>query len=256
MVKPVRVSDRGAARWTRGHPWIYRSDVMDEIAAPGVVPVIDPRGRFLGQALASPRSEIRLRLLERREIPVDGAWWQERLTAALARREGIDANAWRLVHGEGDGLPSLVVDRYDRWIVVADPVRRARDDAGRHRRGAGGRCSRPRASCSATTWESGNRRGWPRKSCWCTGPSPNRSRCERAPFATWRRRGTGRRPAPSSTSANTGCSPRGWRALAALRSTVLPTTDRSRCTWRREPDASSRWTRAARRSRAAPRTPC
>jgi 23S rRNA (cytosine1962-C5)-methyltransferase len=118
VVKPVRVSDRGAARWTRGHPWIYRSDVMDEIAAPGLVSVVDPRGRFLGQALASPRSEIRLRLLEGREIPVDRAWWRDRLAAALERREGIDANAWRLVHGEGDGLPSLVVDRYDRWVVA------------------------------------------------------------------------------------------------------------------------------------------
>lgn len=117
-MKPVRVSDRGAARWTRGHPWIYRSDVMDEIAAPGVVPVTDPRGRFLGQALASPRSEIRLRLLERTEVPIDRAWWRTHLAAALARREGIDASAYRIVHGEGDGLPSLVVDRYDRWVVA------------------------------------------------------------------------------------------------------------------------------------------
>jgi 23S rRNA (cytosine1962-C5)-methyltransferase len=117
-MKAVRVSDRGAARWTRGHPWIYRSDVMDEVDAPGVVPVTDPRGRFLGQALASPRSEIRLRLLERRDIPVDRTWWQSRFAEALRRREGIDANAWRLVHGEADGLPSLVVDRYDRWVVA------------------------------------------------------------------------------------------------------------------------------------------
>ena len=117
-MKPVRVSDRGAARWTRGHPWIYRSDVMDEITTPGVVPVTDPRGRFLGQALASPRSEIRLRLLERTEAPIDRAWWRAHLAVALARREGIDASAYRIVHGEGDGLPSLVVDRYDRWVVA------------------------------------------------------------------------------------------------------------------------------------------
>jgi 23S rRNA (cytosine1962-C5)-methyltransferase len=117
-VKPVRVSDRGAARWTRGHPWIFRSDLLDTVEAAGVVPVTDPRGRFLGQALASPASEIRLRLLERSDAPVDRAWWRTRLAAAQSRREGIDANAWRIVHGEGDGLPSLVVDRYDRWIVA------------------------------------------------------------------------------------------------------------------------------------------
>lgn len=117
-MKPVRVSDRGAARWTRGHPWIFRSDLLDEIESAGVVAVTDPRGRFLGQALASPRSEIRLRLLDRTDTPIDRAWWRAHLAATLARREGIDANAYRLVHGEGDGLPSLVVDRYDRWIVA------------------------------------------------------------------------------------------------------------------------------------------
>lgn len=82
------------------------------------MPVTDPDGRFLGQALYSPASEIRLRLLERTERPIDQGWWIEQLTAAASRRAGIDATAWRLVHGEGDGLPSLVVDRYDRWLVM------------------------------------------------------------------------------------------------------------------------------------------
>lgn len=117
-MRTVRVADRGADRWRRGHPWIYRSDVEDDGGDAGLVRVADRRGRFLGQALWSPRSEIRLRLLERSERPVDAGWWRERLAAAIARRAGIDATACRLVHGEGDGLPSLVVDRYDRWLVV------------------------------------------------------------------------------------------------------------------------------------------
>lgn len=102
----------------RGHPWIYRSDVLGESADAGLVRVTDARGKFLGQALHSPRSEIRLRLLERSERPVDAAWWRERIAACIERRRGIDATAYRVVHGEGDGLPSLVVDRYDRWLVV------------------------------------------------------------------------------------------------------------------------------------------
>ena len=102
----------------RGHPWIYRSDVLDAHDEPGVVHVTDARGRFLGQALHSPRSEIRLRLLERTDRPIDGAWWRERIAAALARRDAVRATAYRVVHGEGDGLPSLVVDRYDRWVVA------------------------------------------------------------------------------------------------------------------------------------------
>ena len=114
----VRVTARGAERWVRGHPWIYRSEVTAGDLPAGVVHVEDPRGRFIGQALHSPVSEIRLRLLERTDRAVDAAWWRERLTLSAARREGIDASAYRLVHGEADGLPSLVVDRYDRWLVA------------------------------------------------------------------------------------------------------------------------------------------
>jgi 23S rRNA (cytosine1962-C5)-methyltransferase len=117
-VSLARVTPRGAERWVRGHPWIYRSEVVEGPDQPGLVPTYDPRGRFIGQALCSPSSEIRLRLLERTDRPVDAAWWRERLAAAAARRAGIDATGYRLVHGEGDGLPSLVVDRYDRWLVV------------------------------------------------------------------------------------------------------------------------------------------
>jgi 23S rRNA (cytosine1962-C5)-methyltransferase len=114
----ARVTARGAERWVRGHPWIYRSDVERHPPEAGLVRVEDPRGRFIGQGLLSPASEIRLRLLERTERAVDAAWWRERLESVAARRTGIDATAWRVVHGEGDGLPSLVVDRYDRWLVV------------------------------------------------------------------------------------------------------------------------------------------
>jgi 23S rRNA (cytosine1962-C5)-methyltransferase len=102
----------------RGHPWIFRSEVQSGPGEAGVVEVHDPRGRFIGQALYSPRSEIRLRLLERTDQPLDQRWWMERIAECAARREGIDATAFRVVHGEGDGIPSLVVDRYDTWIVV------------------------------------------------------------------------------------------------------------------------------------------
>jgi 23S rRNA (cytosine1962-C5)-methyltransferase len=117
-VSRARVTPRGAERWVRGHPWIYRSEVTEEPGAAGLVRVEDSRGRFIGQALYSPRSEIRLRLMERTERHLDAAWWTERIATARDRRAGIDASAYRIVHGEGDGIPSLVVDRYDRWLVV------------------------------------------------------------------------------------------------------------------------------------------
>jgi 23S rRNA (cytosine1962-C5)-methyltransferase len=112
------VSAKGADRWTRGHPWIYRTDVTDAPEDAGPCRVLDRRGKFLGVALFSPRSEIRLRHLTGQDITPDTAWWRDRIATSVERRRGIDATACRLVHAEGDGLPSLVVDRYDRWLVV------------------------------------------------------------------------------------------------------------------------------------------
>ena len=117
--RTVIVSAKGAARWQAGHPWIYRTDVYDEPGdTPGVVTVTDRRGRHLGQALYSPTSEIRLRLLTTTRDPIDATWWADRIAAAARRRNGIPATAYRVVHGEGDGLPSLVVDRYGPYVVA------------------------------------------------------------------------------------------------------------------------------------------
>src|SRR6185436_18957827 len=66
-------------------------------------------------------SEISLRLLDRSaDAAIDDAWWYERIARAASRRASLASmtNACRLVHAEGDGLPSLIVDRYDRWLVV------------------------------------------------------------------------------------------------------------------------------------------
>jgi 23S rRNA (cytosine1962-C5)-methyltransferase len=117
-VSLARVTPRGAERWVRGHPWIFRSEVLEGPKEPGLIAVQDARGRFIGQALYSPGSEIRLRLLERTDRSVDSSWWRDRIADAAARRRDIDATAYRVVHGEGDAIPSLVVDRYDRWLVI------------------------------------------------------------------------------------------------------------------------------------------
>ncbi|HUE77270.1 MAG TPA: class I SAM-dependent rRNA methyltransferase [Longimicrobiales bacterium] len=115
----AEVSGKGAARWAGGHPWIYRSDVVERPDAPaGTVTVEDPRGRVLGQALWSPTSEISLRMLTRDDRPIDAAFWSERVAAAVTRRRGVDATAWRAVHGEADGVPSLIADVLDRVVVV------------------------------------------------------------------------------------------------------------------------------------------
>lgn len=122
MSDSATVSERGAQRWARGHPWIFKSDVRKRPTVPaGVVRVRDDRGRWIGVALWSPASEISLRLLDRdADVRVDGTWWHDRLSRAVDRRRGLEdsTNAYRLVHAEADGLPALICDRYDRWVVV------------------------------------------------------------------------------------------------------------------------------------------
>ena len=131
-VRPVVVSAKGAARWQAGHPWIYRTDIYDEPGdAPGIVAVTERRGRHLGQALYSPKSEIRLRLLTREREAIDASWWAERIASSATRRADIPATAYRVVHAEGDGLPSLVVDRYGPYVVaqlLSAGLEQVRDD--------------------------------------------------------------------------------------------------------------------------------
>jgi len=116
------VSPKGARRWSQGHPWIYRSDVATRPhAPPGAVRVHDARGKPLGVALWSPRSEISLRLLDPApDTRIDASWWHERIAQCIARRAPLaaHANAYRLIHGEGDALPSLIADRYDDYVIV------------------------------------------------------------------------------------------------------------------------------------------
>lgn len=119
---PARISQKGVRRVTSGHPWIFRSDVERRPDGDaGVVAIEDHRGKPLGWALWSPASEISLRVIDRDpNATVDADWWLAKIGSAVARRVPLAdrANAYRLIHGEGDGLPSLVCDRYDRWLVV------------------------------------------------------------------------------------------------------------------------------------------
>jgi len=123
MLPQVVINSRGEERLRGGHPWIYRADVADICAQAGdVVRVRGPRGRDLGHALYSDRSQIALRMLARGtpdRLDAD-ALIRSRIEAAIAFRQSlaIDATAFRLVHGEADLLPSLVIDRYGEYLVV------------------------------------------------------------------------------------------------------------------------------------------
>jgi 23S rRNA (cytosine1962-C5)-methyltransferase len=116
------VTAKGENRIRSGHPWVYRSDVADvrDVEPGAVVDVYGPRQRMLGRALFSDRSQITIRMITRDETPIDDAFWRGRLDRAIRFRETLDINAtaYRLVHGEADLLPSLIVDRYGDHLVM------------------------------------------------------------------------------------------------------------------------------------------
>jgi len=119
QIAPVELSRKGADRLASGHPWIFRSDVVSvgDAEAGSVVHVLDPRGRFLGQAHYSTSSQIALRMLSRTPAKVDLG---ERIAAAERFRRKIvaDSTAYRLVYAEADFLPALIIDRYDDCFVL------------------------------------------------------------------------------------------------------------------------------------------
>jgi 23S rRNA (cytosine1962-C5)-methyltransferase len=118
----VVVSRRGEDRIRNHHPWIFRSDVVDGDAEPGdLVQVSNERRRKLGWALWSDRSQIALRMVVTATEAIDEPeLWRRRLQQAIGYRRSlaIDSTAYRLVHGEADRLPGLVVDRYGDYVVL------------------------------------------------------------------------------------------------------------------------------------------
>ena len=118
----VKINKKAVHRLASGHLWIFASDVIDRgSAGPGeAVRVFGPNGRPLGTAHYSSTSQITLRLLSRDEIAIDEGFFRARLSAAAEHRRRVvsDSNAFRLVHGEGDLLPGLIVDLYGDCVVV------------------------------------------------------------------------------------------------------------------------------------------
>jgi len=120
-------------RWKAGHPWIYRADLLAEPALAGgeAVRVVDARGWFLGKAFYSSRSKIALRWLTFDDLAIDGHFLAARIAQADALRRTLFAGetTYRVVHGEADLLPGLVVDRYGdqlsvQFLVQATEARR------------------------------------------------------------------------------------------------------------------------------------
>lgn len=109
-----------------GHPWVYAQAIESQqgTLTPGCeVDVVDGKGNLLGRGLWSPGSAIAVRLFTRKNVPIDATLLRARLEAAQNLRRDLDlpnneTTAYRLVHGEGDGLPGLVVDVLGRQVSV------------------------------------------------------------------------------------------------------------------------------------------
>ena len=118
----VRLTAKGL-RWRRtGHPWVYRNDLegLPEIPAGDLVAIADPGGRFLGQAFYSAASRIALRMVTEGDETVDRDFWEGRLKRALDYRRRVvsGTDACRLIYGEADGFPGLVVDSYAGHLAI------------------------------------------------------------------------------------------------------------------------------------------
>ncbi len=108
-----------------GHPWVWAESIKSqnrEGVAGELAVIYDPRDRFLAIGFYDPESPLRVRVLHRgKPTTIDEAWWAHRFEESLACREGIidqNTNGCRLINGESDGWPGLVLDRYDRTFVL------------------------------------------------------------------------------------------------------------------------------------------
>jgi 23S rRNA (cytosine1962-C5)-methyltransferase len=108
-----------------GHPWLFSDSVL-EANRPGqtgeLAVIYDRKDRFLAVGLFDPDSPIRVRILHAgKPQAIDAAWWEALLARTLARRAGLfdaQTTGCRLIHGESDGWPGLVLDRYDTTLVL------------------------------------------------------------------------------------------------------------------------------------------
>ena len=106
-----------------GHPWIYQGEIqrIEGDPTPGdLVEVRDARGRFVGRGYVNPRSQIAVRLLTWQDEAIDELFLRRRIQTAidLRKRWVPNAEAYRVVFGEADLLPGLIVDRYGEILVV------------------------------------------------------------------------------------------------------------------------------------------
>ncbi|HEX6383614.1 MAG TPA: hypothetical protein VF177_02985, partial [Anaerolineae bacterium] len=122
----LRITAAAERALRAGHPWLFDQAIQQQSheGRPGDLAVVfDRKRRFLAVGLYDPESSIRVRVLEQGQpAAIDHDWFQSKVAAAVSLREPLrrqsDTTGYRLVHGENDGLPGLVIDRYDQTFVL------------------------------------------------------------------------------------------------------------------------------------------
>jgi 23S rRNA (cytosine1962-C5)-methyltransferase len=118
----AQIKASAVRRVRRGHLWIYAGELEREPADsnPAIVQVVDTAGNMLGYAFYSKLSQIRLRMFSRDPDPPTPEFFRSRIKSSIARRNNLFAAgaACRLVFGEGDLLPGIIVDRYGDYVVL------------------------------------------------------------------------------------------------------------------------------------------
>jgi 23S rRNA (cytosine1962-C5)-methyltransferase len=121
----VRLHPRAERAVRSGHPWVYAEGIRqlrhDGVAGDLAV-LFDKDNRFLAIGLYDPESPIRVRVLHQGEpVTIDRDWFSARIDAAYTRRAPLleqGTTGYRIVHGENDGLPGLIIDRYGNSVIV------------------------------------------------------------------------------------------------------------------------------------------
>lgn len=121
----LRITPPAERALRKGHPWIFDQSITDisHAGAPGDLAVIfDKERRFQAIGLYDPASSIRVRVLQARQpAAINNDWFQGKIDAAARVRTSLskrDTDGYRLINGENDGLPGLIVDRYADTIVL------------------------------------------------------------------------------------------------------------------------------------------
>ena len=123
----VRVTNDAIRQIRGGHPWVFDGSIVsvnhDDAAAGDLAVIFDADRQFVAIGLYDPASVIRIRILHHgKPATIDGVWWTRTIRAAIERRQAVlaagDTTGYRVIHGENDGMPGLVLDRYGDTFVL------------------------------------------------------------------------------------------------------------------------------------------